>query len=349
MPPSHLLRFIVWFAILPVPPVVLAGSGDGAAEVDRPASALPSFIPYLHANGRFGFVDGEGQAPFANTFEDAQPFSEGRAAVKSGGKWGYIDPGGQWIVRPRFTEAASFENGEARAAIVKPPTRSGFIDLNPFHTSGSRKCYLIASNGHARACGDESSDVPASDRASEESSNAPRFREVRAPDGKSHGVIDADGRQIVPFGVYDDLRYQDGSLFVAHRAGGWGILDASRNVEIVIADRPGFDGLKYTSPLLVPRLLAVLRDDGTWCVLDRTGRELHCGLGDVSHWGESLIAASNGQKRWGAIDTRWHPIIPFRYDSEFRFRNGLARVRLDGAEFYIDARAREYRTRPAPD
>lgn len=349
MQTSRLLRLLTWL-LLPIPMIVFGYSVDGAGT-GHVVNVTTSFIPYLHADGRFGFVDGHGQTPFAKTFEDAQPFSEGRAAVKSEGKWGYVDLRGHWIVRPRFTEAHPFRDGEAWAAIVKPSTRSGFIDLNPFHSPESRKCYLISPDGHTRSCG---GDYPrrhdvASSHIREQSSDSRQLRVVKAADGKSTGVINADGSQIVPFGIYDDLRYQDDNLFVVHRAEGWGILDAARNVEVVTADRPSFDYLGYTSPDLSSRLLVVRRDDGTRCLLDRAGAELHCGLGDVSNWGEGLIAASNEQKRWGALDTRGRRVIPFQYDGEFRFRDGLARVRAGGSEFYVDLQGREYRASSTPD
>ena len=344
MPPSRLLRLLTWL-LLPISMIASGHSADGAAQTGHPANAATSFIPYLHADGRFGFVDARGQTPFPKTFEDAQPFTEGRAAVKSDGKWGYIDLRGRWIVRPRFTEARPFRDGEAWAAIVKPSTRRGFVDLNPLHSAGSRKCYLISPDGHTRSCGGDYPDRydVASRHIREPSPDSRKLRVVRAPDGKSIGVLGDDGGQIVPFGIYDDLRYRSDNLFVVHRAGGWGILDAARNVEVVTADRPSFEYLAYTSPYLPRRLLAVRRDDGTRCLLDHAGAELHCGLGDVSHWGESLIAVSNGQKQWGALDTRGQPVIPFRYEGEFRFRDGLARVRTGGREFYIDLQGREYR------
>jgi len=350
MPPPRLLRFLTWL-LLPISMIASGHSADGAAQTGHPVNTATSFIPYLQGDGRFGFVDGHGQPSFPKTFEDAQPFTEGRAAVKSGGKWGYIDFRGRWIVRPRFTEARPFRDGEAWAAIVKPSTRSGFIDLNPFHSAGSRKCYLISPDGHTRPCGGDYPDRydVASRRIPQQSSDSRKLRVVRAPDGKSTGVLDADGGQVVPFGIYDDLRYQYDNLFVVHRAGGWGILDAARNVEVVTADRPSLEYLGYTSPGLPLRLLVVRRDDDTRCVLDHTGVELHCGLSDVSPWGESLIAASNGQKQWGALDTRGQLVIPFRYEGEFRFRDGLARVRAEGSEFYIDLQGREYRASSRPN
>lgn len=349
MRPSHALRLLAWL-FLPISMAVFGHAAEGTAGIGHAVGAT-SFIPYLHADGRFGFVGPDGQAPFAKTFEDAQPFSEGRAAVQLGGKWGYIDPRGRWIVRPRFTEAKPFRDGEARAAIVKPSTRSGFVDLNPFHSAGSRKCYLISPDGHTRSCGGDYPDRHdvASRRIREPSSNSRELRVVRAPDRKSVGVLGTDGRQIVPFGIYDDLRYQYDNFFVVHRVGGWGILDAARNVEVVTADRPSFEYLKYTSPDLPLRLLVVRRDDDTRCILDHAGLALHCGLSEVSPWGETLIAASNGQKRWGALDMHGQLIIPFRYEGEFRFRDGLARVRSAGSEFYIDAQGREYRASSKPD
>lgn len=352
MPLSGPLRLLTWL-LLPISMIASGHSTDGAAESGHPVNAATSFIPYLHADGRFGFVDAHGQAPFSKTFEDAQPFTEGRAAVKSGGKWGYIDLRGRWIVRPRFTEAEPFRNGVACGAIVKPSTRSGFIDLNPFHSLGSRKCYLISPDGHTRSC---RSDYPNSDeydvassRIRKPPSDSPELRVVRAPDRKSVGVLGTDGRQIVPFGIYDALENQRGHLFMAHRAEGWGVLDATRNVEVVRPSSVQSEYLGYIEPPdLSPPLLRVRRDDA-WCLLDHTGAELRCGLHEVWEWGDGLIPASNQQKQWGALDTRGRLVIPFQYDWSFRFRDGHARVRVGGSEFYIDPQGREYRASSMSD
>jgi len=62
---------------------------------------------------RFSFIDGTGRLLTNLTFEDADGFSEGLAAVKIGKLWGYIDTTGAVVIPPSFTYAKSFADGRA--------------------------------------------------------------------------------------------------------------------------------------------------------------------------------------------------------------------------------------------
>lgn len=64
-------------------------------------------------NGRWGFVDEDGDWVIKPKFSDAEDFSDGFAAVKLDGKWGYIKSDGKWLVEPRFYDAGPFEYGIA--------------------------------------------------------------------------------------------------------------------------------------------------------------------------------------------------------------------------------------------
>ena len=44
-------------------------------------------------------------------FEDALPFSEGLAAVRNNGRWGYIDTNGEYVVQPQYERATAFVGG----------------------------------------------------------------------------------------------------------------------------------------------------------------------------------------------------------------------------------------------
>jgi len=46
-------------------------------------------------------------------FDDAQPFSEGLAAVKVGRRWGYINRAGTIVINPRFDRVSRFSEGLA--------------------------------------------------------------------------------------------------------------------------------------------------------------------------------------------------------------------------------------------
>lgn len=66
-------------------------------------------------NGKWGFIDTEGNEKIQPAYSDACAFSNGLAAVQKDGKWGYIDTEGQFQIEPRFRDALDFnESGRAQ-------------------------------------------------------------------------------------------------------------------------------------------------------------------------------------------------------------------------------------------
>lgn len=69
----------------------------------------------------FGFgmyyVTMDGETTIEGPFESAKPFSEGYAAVRIDGKWGFIDKNGQLICTPQFSKVGDFFEGYAVVSI----------------------------------------------------------------------------------------------------------------------------------------------------------------------------------------------------------------------------------------
>ena len=71
-----------------------------------------------YADGEKSFLRADGTALNRNEgrtsyFEDALPFSEGYAAVRSNGLWGYVNTDGEYAVQPAYEQATSFVGGVA--------------------------------------------------------------------------------------------------------------------------------------------------------------------------------------------------------------------------------------------
>jgi len=75
--------------------------------------------------GFWGYIDREGKRVILLSFEKAQDFSEGLAAVRQGMRWGYIDTLGKWVIPATYYTAGPFRDGLAR---VKKGSRYGFVD-----------------------------------------------------------------------------------------------------------------------------------------------------------------------------------------------------------------------------
>src|SRR5262245_20990264 len=77
-------------------------------------------------NGRWGYVDKNGNRVINPQFERAESFSSGLAAVRLG-KWGYIDYSGKIAINPQFDRATSFSDG---VAVVEIASRWGYINTD---------------------------------------------------------------------------------------------------------------------------------------------------------------------------------------------------------------------------
>ena len=77
--------------------------------------------------GKYGFVNSNGQLIIANRYDDIQLFSEGLAAYQLNGKWGFLNEQEQLVVQPYYDEVLPFNQN---VAAVRDGTQWGLIDQN---------------------------------------------------------------------------------------------------------------------------------------------------------------------------------------------------------------------------
>jgi len=85
----------------------------GTCPVFRPGPARPRALFPIVAAGRWGFIDSAGTVIIAPRFDQVQPFSEGRAAVRTAGYYSYIDNAGHVAVPLAGAYASPFRQGYA--------------------------------------------------------------------------------------------------------------------------------------------------------------------------------------------------------------------------------------------
>lgn len=68
-------------------------------------------------NGKWGFVDVDGNIVIDYAYEEAKSFSEGVAAVKKNGKWGYINIDNEVIIDYQFKDASPFSKYRTAAVL----------------------------------------------------------------------------------------------------------------------------------------------------------------------------------------------------------------------------------------
>lgn len=71
----------------------------------------------IRFDGKYGFIDTEGNLVIQNIYTEARPFSENLAAVQIAERWGFVDKNGEIAISPQFIWVGSFNNGLAPARI----------------------------------------------------------------------------------------------------------------------------------------------------------------------------------------------------------------------------------------
>lgn len=101
-------------------------------------SLFQNGLAMVRENDKFGYIDKNGKIIISPRFANAQPFSDGLAAVKIDEKddWGYIDTQGNVVIWPQFEVCGGFSEGLApvgkwkrdKSSAIDGIVYEGFID-----------------------------------------------------------------------------------------------------------------------------------------------------------------------------------------------------------------------------
>ena len=88
------------------------GAAVGITQEATPAKWLmpDGFGVLVKSDGTKIHIGADGKTLGTTAWEDANRFSQGFAAVKSGGKWGFIDTAGKTVIPPEWDEVGDFQN-----------------------------------------------------------------------------------------------------------------------------------------------------------------------------------------------------------------------------------------------
>ena len=79
----------------------------------------------IQIDGKYGYVDTDGDLVFDPLFDETSKFSDGLASVKIENSFGYIDCSGKFVIEPVYEEAFPFSEG---VAVVKRGRKRFVID-----------------------------------------------------------------------------------------------------------------------------------------------------------------------------------------------------------------------------
>jgi serine/threonine protein kinase len=324
-------------------------------------------IPYRKGE-RWGFSDSTKKIFIQTKFEKAEPFAEDLANVKNNGKWGYIDKNGNEVIPFKYDDAYPFEGGVALVLIAKGSQEIryccyGIIDKTgkevapPKFPSASNfseglavvgspsslwRSSYIDQNGKvlfpykfARACSfsEGLACVSIGPPNMEEEMKRGRWDQGLA------GYMDKTGRMVIP-NKYDRANDFSEGLASVGIAGKddyikFGFIDKSGNqvIEFKYDDAGNFgDGI------------APVKLNGKWGFIDKSGKEVIPFKFEYTWLVTEGLASVSLNGKWGFIGKTGKEVIPIKYDSSAYFSKttGLAKVKLNNIEFYIDKNGTEF-------
>ncbi len=275
----------------------------------------------IEENGKWGFIDSTGRMVIPATYDDSfYEFSEGLAAVQVGKKWGYIDAVGRMVIAPQFDGACSFKGGLAAVHVgefEKGKGKWGYIDK-----SGR---YVLKPHDDFSYLGFDSDRMPVENN------------------GK-RGYIDRTGRQVIPAIFGTAAPFSEGLAWVESDTV-IGFIDPQGKLVIPLANASdGYAGFCEGLAMVTDRRtskIGFVNKQGTYVIspmLDEArsfseGRAAVCVIEeDATGW---------PIRKWGAIDTEGHLVVPAKFDFMGEFSGGLARVEMNKKYGFIDRDGKE--------
>jgi hypothetical protein len=267
----------------------------------------------VEQHNKWGYIDQTGRLIIPFTFDGADNFSDGLAAVSLKEKTGYIDKTGKVVIPPRFIGGFSFSEGLALVII----RRAGQIERTPLYQYG-----YIDKSGKVVIQLPDAKILKWFSLANK----GLDFSEGRAyVEHGDFGFIDKAGKPIIP-PKYNDVQPFSEGLAVVELGGKYGYID--RSGKMVISPR-----FSYAGPFSEGLAAAYTGDRGGY--IDRTGKLVINGaeFGLARAFSEGLAAVRGNNEKYGFIDKTGKFVIPPQFRRVGDFSDGLAAVTLAGADW----------------
>ena len=249
---------------------VIEHSADDSTELYD--TSLPDLIPIVDKNGKWGFVDKNGNEVIPCKYDGAWYFSEGFALVQMNDKWGFIDKNGNEVIPCKYDDAGGFSEG---FALVQMNGKWGFVDKNGNEVipckyddawDFSEGLALVQMNdkwGFIDKNGNEV--IPCIYDGAGGFSEG--FALVQMND--KWGFIDKNGNEVIPC-KYDDAWHFSEGLAPVKKNDKWGYIDKNGN-EIIPCKYDDVD-IDNDNGLFSGGLAMVEKID-KWFFIDKNGKE----------------------------------------------------------------------------
>jgi hypothetical protein len=315
---------------------------DGMAAVNKGGTLMN----FSRKNGKWGYVDTTGKLVIPLIYDNQKPFVKGTAVVANDldydgyGKYGLIDKTGKEVVPPGKYEYIMRSDAEPKLLWYRKDKKYGLMnDAGTVLTDAVYDNIFFRNDGTAEVT-----------------------------QGKNYGVLDKNGKTIVPAKysfvgnpengyihviqyTYEHGYYDTSGAEVIPAGGGidtiWGV-----NEDMLIVEKAkhyGFADMKlkkfisqkpYDAVGRFKEGLAAVSNNKKWGFVDKTGKEtIALTFDNCNGFSEGLAGVNKGATieysfpqggKWGFIDKTGKQVVPCKYDDAGSFTEGMASVNVGG-------------------
>lgn len=317
----------------------LKGEWEGAKDFSEGLAAVQK-------NGKWGFIDTEGNLVVEAKYDGAFSFSQGLAAVRSGGRWGFIDKEGKTVISFLYQSVQSFSEDRA---VFQQGLYYGYIDkegrkiTDAVYSEASPYREGVACVRQDSAYGflDKEGNLLTEIIYGESSKASEGLIAVFSDAGKESlktGFLDLTGKEVLPPTWYDTKEFSEGLCAVQDKAftTPWGFIDQTGK-KVIEGNWDFVESFAHGR--------AVVHDKDGYRFIDKTGTVIGQTYGKAYSFTESgfaRVAKADGTGwDFGFIDENGNEAVGLKYDSARDFYNGAAAVENGGNWFFVNGQGTE--------
>jgi len=274
-------------------------NSDGQLQIEpdfQNASLFYEGLAAVRESNRMKYIDKNGEVVIEGNFSRIRNFSQGRAAVQFDGRWGYINKDGNFVINPKYREAYQFSNGRA---FVRSIQNWGY--------------YYIDEKGNKL----ESVDMPESFDYVETNNFRDGLALVR--DDDEFGYINKSGSKVIDF-KYNEAQPFSEKLAAVKISDKWAFINSEETVRI----SPQFISAGNFGDGLAP----VRKSSNLFGYVNKSGELVIPEQFEIAQTFQEDRAAVFIDGRWTFIDKSGNQITSPKFDEVDPFINGLAKVTI---------------------
>jgi hypothetical protein len=288
-------------------------------------------------DGKYGYINKEGDWQIQPKFKVAKNFSDDLAAVMSNNKWGYINRQGEWVIQPTFKKAKYFNSGIAVVLdgrdwiYINKKGKQVLKNVDTDHlfdfSEGFAKIRKRGKLGFINTSGEII--VEPKFEVAKDFVNG--YSKIIHKD--DFGIIDTTGKYLlkpeytfVPNFIYDNSKVS------VKKNGTPGVIVDGKFKPIEDSNRIwAFPKNSNLARVYKKGRFGFVNDKGIW-VIEPTFK-------DAKEFSNGLAPVYN--KKWGYINTSGELVIPYQFDQAETFsEDGFAPVLVKGRWGFINAKGK---------